>query len=325
MLTANQYHAGTSGSSYQFSTLSIFNTALSRRLGAPKSLEDYVHKAQLMNYEAERAPYEAYSRNKYTTATGYIHWMLNNAWPSLIWHLYGNDLAPAAAYFGAKKGNEPLHILYSYDDASVAVVNHTQQAAMGLSASVRVYNLDASQKYANDSTVNVPADATATVGTIPAITGLSGTYFVVLSLSQGGAVISNNFYWLSTTTETINFGATDWFHSPTTTYADYSSLSTLPTVGVDASLSSTTSGTTGTTKVTLTNPSTSVALFTRLKLTGGKGGKMVVPVLWQDNYISLMPKESRTITVTYALSDLGNAAPAVEISGWNVTAQVVGG
>ena len=78
-------------------------------------------------------------------------------------------------------------------------------------------------------------------------------------------------------------------------------------------------------KVTLTNPSTSVALLVRLKLTSGKGGKMVVPVFWKDNYVSLMPKESRPITVTYSLSDLGAAAPAVEISGWNVAVHVVGG
>src|SRR5260221_5047574 len=192
MLNGSQYHAG--GSSGNFNALGIFNAALSARHGAPKSLDDYVRKAQLMNYEADRAPFEAYSRNEYTQATGYIHWMLNNAWPSLIWHLYGSDLAPAAAYFGAKKGNEPLHILYSYDDASVVVVNHTQQAAMGLAASIRVYNLDASQKYANDAMVNVPADGTAAVGTIAAVAGLSGTYFVVLSLSHGGTVVSNNVY-----------------------------------------------------------------------------------------------------------------------------------
>jgi exo-1,4-beta-D-glucosaminidase len=193
-LSGDQYHAGTPGD--QFAQLTIFNTALTKRHGAPTSLTDYVRKAQLMNYEAERAPYEAYSRNQYASATGFIHWMLNNAWPSLIWHLYGSDLAPAGSYYGAKKGNEPLHMLYSYDDGSVVVVNHTQAAEMGLSAAVRVYNLDATQKYSNDSSVNVGADATAQVVKIPALTGLTGTYFVELTLSRGTAVVSTNFYWL---------------------------------------------------------------------------------------------------------------------------------
>jgi exo-1,4-beta-D-glucosaminidase len=96
-------------------------------------------------------------------------------------------------------------------------------------------------------------------------------------------------------------------------------------VSISASATSTQSGAAGTTKVTLTNSSSSVAFFVRLKLTSGKGGKAVLPVFWQDNYVSLMPNESRTITVTYTLSDLGGAAPAVEVSGWNVIPQVAGG
>ena len=51
--------------------------------------------------------------------------MLNNAWPSLHWHLYDYFLNPAGAYFGAKIANEPVHIQYSYDTRAIMVVNHT--------------------------------------------------------------------------------------------------------------------------------------------------------------------------------------------------------
>jgi exo-1,4-beta-D-glucosaminidase len=318
-LTGDQFHAGTAGQN--FAQLKLFNAALSARHGAPTSLADYVKKAQLMNYEAERAPYEAYSRNQYTSATGFIHWMLNNAWPSLIWHLYGSDLAPAGSYFGAKKGNEPLHILYSYDDGSVVVVNHSQTAEAALSASVRVYNLDATQKFSKDATVSVGADATAPVVTIPTIAGLSGTYFVQLSLSRGSTLVSSNFYWLSTKAEKLDLGNSDWFHTPTTTFADYSALSTLAPATVTAKLAAAPTGGT----VTLTNTGTSIAFFTRLKLTAGKGGAMVLPVIWQDNYVSLMPNETRTLSLSYAPADLGAALPAVEVSGWNVATQTIGG
>jgi len=324
-LNANQFHAGTAGSGYQFSTLSIFNDALTQRLGAPTSLADYVKKAQLMSYEAERAPYEAYSRNKYKNATGFIHWMLNNAWPSLIWHLYGNDLAPAGGYFGAKKANEPLHVLYSYDDRSVVVVNQTPTAATGLSVTASVYNLDATQKWTMQQAVDVDADGTAKVTTVPALDGLSGTYFVALSLSQNSVVVSSNFYFLSTKAEKVNLGATDWYHSPTTTFADYSALATLPQASLEAALMTTMSATTGTTQVTLNNKTTSIAFFTRLKLTAGKQGKPVLAVFWQDNYVSLLPGETRTLTVSYALADLAGATPAVEVSGYNQPTQVLGG
>ena len=88
------------------------------------SLDDYERKAQAMTYDGQRAMFEAYGRNKYTS-TGVIQWMLNNAWPSLIWHLYDYYMVPAGGYFGTKKACEPVHVQYSYDDNSVAVMNST--------------------------------------------------------------------------------------------------------------------------------------------------------------------------------------------------------
>jgi exo-1,4-beta-D-glucosaminidase len=41
-------------------------------------------------------------------------------------------------------------------------------------------------------------------------------------------------------------------------------------------------------------------------------------VIWQDNYISLLPGEKREVTATYRASQLGESKPAVEVSGWNV-------
>jgi exo-1,4-beta-D-glucosaminidase len=321
--TAKHFHAGTGG--LNFDNLSLFNQALAARYGTATSLEDYVKKAQLMNYEGERAEYEAYARNQYASATGVIHWMLNNAWPSLIWHLYPYDLTPAAGYFGAKKANQSLHIQYSLDDGSVFIVNHTAAAATGLQAHVRVYNLDATQQWANDSTLDVGQDAVAKVTTIPALGALSATYFVVLTLQQAGQNIDVNFYWQSSKAEIIDFSASDWYHAPTSQFADYTALGQLPSVALNVSATTQTNGGRSTTHVTLQNSSSSIAFFTRLKLTAGRAGAQVVPVLWTDNYISLMPGEKRDLSVDYQTSDLGGAHPAIEVDGWNVTALTVDG
>jgi len=56
----------------------------------------------------------------------------------------------------------------------------------------------------------------------------------------------------------------------------------------------------------------------RLKLDKNKGGAEILPVVWQDNYISLLPGEKREITATYPASSLGTAKPAIEVRGWNV-------
>ena len=41
-------------------------------------------------------------------------------------------------------------------------------------------------------------------------------------------------------------------------------------------------------------------------------------MVWEDNYISLMPGEKREVSASYRASELGGAKPSVEVSGWNV-------
>ena len=153
-------------------------TALNARYGTATGLEDYVLKAQLMNYEGIRAMFEAYSRNKYTS-TGVIQWMLNNAWPSIIWHLYDYYLRPGGGYFGAKRAMESLHPLYAYDDHSVYVVSSQYEDVRGLKLTTKIYNLDASEKFSQETAVDVPADSTNKVLTLPDISGPERTYFLV--------------------------------------------------------------------------------------------------------------------------------------------------
>jgi exo-1,4-beta-D-glucosaminidase len=73
------------------------------------------------------------------------------------------------------------------------------------------------------------------------------------------------------------------------------------------------------TTVRLENPSRSLAFFVRLKVNKGKGGDEVLPVLWQDNYVSLLPGERREISASYRTADLEGKRPEVEVTGWNVT------
>ncbi len=47
-------------------------------------------------------------------------------------------------------------------------------------------------------------------------------------------------------------------------------------------------------------------------------GDDVVPAFFDDNFVSLLPGESRTIRVRYRAADLGKAPAHLEVSGWNV-------
>ena len=106
--------------------------------------------------------------------------------------------------------------------------------------------------------------------------------------------------------------------TPTASFADFTALSQLPKVKLKIIDRSERKGEEEITRIVLENPSKSLAFFVRLKVNKGVKGEEILPVVWQDNYISLMPGEKREVTATYRTSELGAAKPTVEVSGWNV-------
>ncbi|MBV9075343.1 MAG: glycosyl hydrolase family 2, partial [Acidobacteria bacterium] len=195
------FHAGLGS----FGQTKIFDDAMAAMYGAPTSLADYERKAQAMTYEGERAMFEAFARNKYNS-TGVIQWMLNNAWPSVIWHLYDYYLVPGGGYFGAKKANELVHAQYSYDDRSIVVVNGLYQLQRGLRLRVRVFDLSSKERFNDTKIVDLGPDAVAKLPAIPDIADLSSPFFVRLDLSDAaGKTLSSNFYWVPTQLPELDF------------------------------------------------------------------------------------------------------------------------
>jgi exo-1,4-beta-D-glucosaminidase len=308
------FHAGGG----QFKDIKRFTSALEARYGKAADAEDYARKAQALAYEGERAMFEGYARNKYT-ATGVIQWMLNNAWPSMIWHLYDYYLRPGGGYFGAKRAMEALHPLYGYDSHSIWLVSSQYEEAKGLKLSTTIYNLDMSEKFTQENPLDAGPDSTTKIFSLPDVEGLSPTYFLVLRLEDSsGKVVGSNFYWLSTKPETLDWAKTTWWMTPTESYADFTAISQLPKVKLNHSERTERKGEDAITRVTIENPSKSLAFFVRLKVDKGPKGQEILPVVWEDNYFSLLPGEKREVTATYHASDLGAAKPAVEVSGWNV-------
>ena len=313
------YHAGGG----VFKDVHVYTQALEARYGPATSLEDYDRKSQLMAYEGIRAMFEAYSRDKYRS-TGVIQWMLNNAWPSIIWHLYDFYLQPAGGYFGAKKACEPVHAQYDYNDRGVALVNSTYREANRLRVAARVLNLDGAQKFVNEAVVDAPADSSNRLFTIPQIPGLSPTYFLRLETRDAsGKLLSTNLYWLSTKTETLDWTKSTWYYTPAAQFADFTALKDLPEVQLQAGARTDAAGDQQTTRVSLQNKGKSPAFFIRLKLARGAGGEEVLPVFYQDNYFTLLPGEKREIDIAYRTRDLAGAKAAVEVKGWNAAAVTV--
>jgi exo-1,4-beta-D-glucosaminidase len=314
------FHAGKE----RFTTINVFADGLNRRYGQATSLDDFERKAQAVTYDGQRAMFEAYARNKYSS-TGVIQWMLNNAWPSLIWHLYDYYMVPAGGYYGTKKACEPVHVQYSYDNNSVAVINSTYAALMGVKVTSKMYNLDASEKGTKDATLDLAPDSSTTAFELPKVEGLSNTYFLRLQLQDGaGKLVSDNFYWLSTKADVLDWkNKQDTVYTPQAEFGDLSGLATLPEVKLDVTSSSTTDATKNTTQVMVKNLDNSIAFMVHLRVTRNKGGTDITPILWDDNYFSLLPGEQREVTATYPTSALAGDSAVLEVEGFNVAKQTL--
>jgi exo-1,4-beta-D-glucosaminidase len=317
---ARQYHASAAWS--VFATLEPFDTALSGRYGPPRSLADYVAKSQLDNYDNARAQFEAFNAHMDAAnpSTGVIYWMLNNAWPSLHWHLYDYFLNPAGAYFGAKVANEPLHIQYSYDTHAIMLVNHTLTHEHGLRAVIRVRNLDGSVAYERRlQDIELAENTARQLALLPALTGLSRVYFIELELAAAdGKALSRNVYWLATQTDELDWPKSKWYLTPVTRYADLTALQSLPTATSEVQATLRHGGDESIATVTLTVPPTSkdVALFQHVSIRQATGGEPLLPILWSDNDVTLWPGESLTVTAHFKMP--GTATPVVEVSSWNM-------
>jgi exo-1,4-beta-D-glucosaminidase len=306
------FHAGGN----EFKNLKRYTDALDRRYGPSGSMEEFSLKSQAAAYEGERAMFEAYIRNKYTS-TGVIQWMLNNAWPSMIWHLYDWYLMPGGGYFGAKKANELLHVQYSEDDNSVYVTNSLYRPFLSMKVRVQVLNLDGSVKFEKEQNVDLGADSSTRVLTLPTLNGLSPTYFVRLWLNDSaGKVISDNFYWRSTKPDVLDWDNSKWFYTPAKQLEDLSALKTLPSVTLSASATAHNDQGQTVMQVHVKNPGKLVGFQVHLRVTNATGEDLL-PILFEDNYFPLFPGEERTVTAKLE-SRLVSGTPNVVVEGWNV-------
>ena len=154
---------------------------------------------------------------------------------------------------------------------------------------------------------------------MPEVQDLSATYFLLLRVEDAsGKIVGSNLYWLSTKNETLDWEKSNWWTTPTIAYADYTALAQLPKVKLTSSSRTERKGEDVVTHVTLENPGKTLAFFVRVKLSSTQHGDEILPVLWEDNYITLLPGEKREVSATYHAKQLREPQPAIEITGWNV-------
>ncbi|NDV57881.1 glycoside hydrolase family 2 [Bacteroides sp. 519] len=292
-------------------SLDILTETIEKKYGKATDLNDYLRKANLLNYEGTKAMFEAFRVNVPKT-TGIVQWMLNSAWPSLYWQVYDYYLIPTAAYYGIKRGNMPQQLIYNYKDNGIYYVNEGI-VPVERKARIALYGPDSQLIQEANIDFRVEVDLSKKVFQLDSI---AANVFLALELyDKEGAFIARNFYCLSGTKDQHDWDKTNWVRTPLKAYADFKALSSMPTATLDVKSSVETQDTNHVVTLEVTNSSSVISLMTRFVLRNNKGD-VIYPVFWDDNYTSILPGEQRTVQLTVNSSLTDNSS--LFVSAWNM-------
>lgn len=318
------FHAG--GNEDGNNTLANIRRALDQRYGVSNSVVELAKKAQLAYYEDVRAKYESYATH-WSNRKMVMHWMMNSQWPSFFGHLFDYYFKQGGGYFGAKKAMLPVSVVWDYyatadrSTAHIYAVNQTSEPLQHVRVSLAFYNVDGTRKYATESMdLEVAPYSSLPALSVARIPGLSSTYFVRCQLNAAdGRLLAENTYWESTTDDDLGSPKNDdQFMTKLVKWADLTALDHMPRTKIDVAARLLPSAPERVASVTLTNRSNRIAFFVRLELTKGIDGEEVLPITYDDNYITLFPHEARIIRVNFQDAQLAGTAPALRVEGYNL-------
>jgi exo-1,4-beta-D-glucosaminidase len=320
------FHAGSNPKNAELTSI---RRAVDRRYGLSGSAEEFARKAQLAHYESTRAQFEAFAAGGWDNHKMTIYWMLNSHWPSFFGHLFDYYLRPGGAYFGAKKGLRPLSVVFDsyatgdHNEAKISVVNQTPSNQRDLRARVRVYDLQG--RVRDDRTadsLSVASGGAVQALTLPRLAWDSRVFFVRCQLfDKAGALVSENVYWQSQQLDDLGDPRNDSaFELKQASWADMTALNYMTQVPLDVTALRAPGPGDNRVTIRLHNPSQQVAFFERAELSSTPDGDEILPIEYNDNYVTVFPGETVELA---GQAWSGVSANWVRVTGYNTPPQVV--
>ena len=286
--------------------VSSFMAEMQAEFGAPTGFEDFERKAQMLDYVSHRAIFEGMNAHLWAPNSGRMLWMTQPAWASTVWQILSHDYDTQSSYYGVKKACEPRHIQLDLSNYQVEIVNTTRSELPGASLASSVFSLDNKLLAHHEEQKDAAADSLTEGFRLDLAPFLSsGVVVVKLELHDAsGQLVSENLYWLA---------ADRW---------SYRALGRLAPADIAASALTTRNGDTVSVHVTLQNRGNVVAIQNKLTLLNAAGGSRILPAYYGDNYVSLLPGETREIEIEYpASAHKGQAELALH--GWNLVPRTI--
>jgi mannosylglycoprotein endo-beta-mannosidase len=270
------------------------------RYGKVKDISDFCRKAQLVSYEQYRALQEGFNYKMWDWYSGMLIWKNQNPWTALRGFFYDYFLDYTGGYFGYKHGAEPVHLQFNLNDSMVCALNQTAISHPNLTARIQLFDIHGKAIMDQQVAVSLDANSVTLLQRIHLPANNRGVFFLRLTLVDQDKTVDENFYWLTNQPKS------------------YEQLNELAPENVQVSIQKTGKGLA---RISVGNPGKETAFFIRLKVVNSRN-ELVLPVFLSDNYITLLPGETRMLDL-----DAGNAGitPSetgkLVVEGWNVPVQ----
>ncbi len=271
--------------------------------GKPKDVREFANIAQLVNYDQYRSLAEGFSAHSWDWYTGFIIWKTQNPWTALRGQMYDYYLDPNACLYGLRNGSEPLHVMCNPIDGMTMVVNNTFKSYHDIMMQVSLIDMDGNEKPVNSLLMDISPITAQQYFPIKSVLDKArskqGTFLKLQLVTAKQKILSENLYWLPDSTE------------------NYSGLQQLKKADIKVSAHKISENKI---EVKIENPvGNPLAFFNRIALIDPATGKRVLPVFYDNNYISVLPGTSKTVIVEY--NDRQNVQ--VTVYGWNVDKQII--
>ena len=318
-----EYHCG----SNTFSTLDRITEALEKRYGKATGIEDYAFKSQVLNYELMRPMFEAFIANQ-PQSTGIIQWMLNSALPQMYWQLYDTYLQPNGAFYGTKKACNTVHAMYRYGKNDIWIRNNELTRIDNFRVTVRFFDLESNEVFSKEWIGSIEENTSQKIIELPQVAFSTDVHFLDIRVYNEDRIeIESNFYWLAKQEDVLDYEAgkeLEWeYHTPSKQYADFTALNNIPNITLETSVEYIKNGEEGLINLRVKNPSDSVAFFVYFDMLCSITNEPILPVFWDDNYVSLLPGEERNYSARFNSKDADHRIPKLEMQGWNLKKQQV--
>ncbi len=275
-----------------FSTTALSDRAIELRYGKAADLADYCHKARLLQYEAWRAMFEAYARN-FPSGSGLIAWMLNDSWPGQVFHLYDWFLRPGGGFYAAQKACELRHAQYSYDDGSVWAINRDRREWREARIAARLHSLGGAKLFETEAKLTVGGYSGREAFRLPPLA--AGEYRLLdIEYGGAGAGAGHNSYWLSGSKDVFSDVHT-FYHTALLSHADMKPFGSLAATELRLSASLAAEGEGIRVEALVENTGPGPALLVELLLLDRATSRPVLPILWEENMVCILPGEGRSL------------------------------